>query len=338
MACPGPRAPGTPAGFRGVAGTLTTMRAAGLIGVVLATACAVAVFPAPGAARSVVPMELTVGTDAVWVLGPGTALTRVDAAAGTVTARTTTPQEAGARTLAADGEHLWVLGAGWLGRYDQRTLAPRGAWRVPGSMRDLAVTPGGVWSVAGRPGRVVRVVPGGIAEVPARQTGVAMLTGGAGRMYALAVRRRDGRTRCYLKRLDNATARVVDGEQIGCTPWDVVADGRWVWALYGGGRTILRMDGRTVRPAGPPVRAIPAPIDAAATGGSLLVLGDTALGLRRVDRRRAIPLGPVIEISPPPTALAGGPAGAWAATAAEGGVLMRLADGARQPDLRIPLG
>lgn len=314
------------------------MRPAPHIRAALAVTLGLAAIPAQGAARSTVPMALTVGSDAVWVLGPAGALTRVDATTGTVRARATTPSGSGARTLAADGQALWVLGTGWLGRYDSITLEPRGAWRVPGSMHDLAVTEGGVWSVAGRPGRVVRVVPGGFAEVPARQTGVAMLAGGGGRMYALAVRRRDGRTRCYLKRLDNLTARVVDGEQIGCTPWRVVADGRWVWALYGGGRTLLRLDGRTVRPAGPPIRAIPFPIDAAAAGGSLLVLGDTSLALRRVDRARGVPVGPVIEVSPRPTVLATGPAGGWAVSPAGGGVLMRLADGARQPARSITLG
>ncbi|MCC6833197.1 MAG: hypothetical protein IT200_17830 [Thermoleophilia bacterium] len=281
-------------------------------------------------------MHIAVGDDAVWVAGPGDALTRVDTATGTVAARGST--RGGVTALAADDADLWVLATGRIARYDRRTLAPRGAWRVPRSLRGLAVTGGGVWSVAGGSGRVVRIVPGGIREVPARQTGIAMLAGGGGRMYALAVRRRDGRTRCFLKRLDEATARVVDGAPIGCTPTRIVADGRWVWVLYGGGRTLVRRDGRTARGADHPIRAIPFPIDAATAGGSLLVMGDYGAGLRRVDRTRAVPVGPVIRLTSQPSALAGGPAGAWAASAAGGGVLMQLADGAAQPARTIRLG
>ncbi len=309
-----------------------------LAGAVIAGASALAWPSGHAGALVVEPMALTVGADAVWVLGPGTALTRVDAAGGSVVARGGVPERTGASVLAVDGGDLWVLGTGWLGRYDARTLVSRGAWRVPRTLRGLAVTEGGVWSVVGRSGRVVRIVPGGIREVPARQTGIARLAGGAGRMYALAVRRRDGRTHCFLKRLDGTTARVVDGEPVGCTPSRIVADERWVWALYGGGRTVLRLDGRTVRAAGPPIPAIPFPIDAAAAGGSLLVLGDNGLELRRVDRRRGVPVGPRIALSPRPTVLATGPAGAWAVSPAGGGVLMELADGARQPARTIPLG
>lgn len=291
------------------------------------------------AAFGPVPMNLAVGTDAVWVLGPGRALTRVDVATGVVAARGTPPvAAAGARAMAVDGADLWVLGRGWLGRFDRATLTPRGAWRVPGTMRDLAVTAGGVWSLVGRSGRVVQVVPGGFREVPARQTGLTVLSGGGGRMYALAVRRRDGRTHCFLKRLDASTARVVDGEPIRCTPSRIVADERWVWALYGGGRTLVRRDGRTARGPDRPIRAIPFPVDAAAAGGSLLVLGDHGAGLRRVDRRLSTPVGPVITPSPLPVALASGPSGGWAVSAAGGGALMQLADGPAQPARTIPLG
>lgn len=294
--------------------------------------------PGVAAAYDVVPMSLAVGTDSVWVAGPGGALTRVDVASGTVAARASDPGGAGTRALAVDGGDLWVLGTGRLARLDARTLTPRGAWRVPRTMHELVVTRAGVWSLVGRSGRVVRVVPGGFREVPARQTALATLAGGGGRMYALAVRRRDGRTHCFLKRLDEATARVEDGAPIGCTPWRIVADDRWVWALYGGGRTIVRRDARTARGPQRTVRAIPFPIDAAAAGGSLLVMGDYGAGFRRVDRARAVPVGPVITITPQPAALATGPAGAWAASAANGGVLMELADGATQPARTIPLG
>lgn len=294
--------------------------------------------PGAGAALSTTPMALTIGTDAVWVAGPGAALARVDVDSGAVGARASRPAGAAATAIAVDGADLWVLETGVVRRFDARTLTPRGAWRVPPSLRGLVVTAGGVWSVAGRSGRVVRVVPGGIAEVPARQTGLAMLAGGGGRMFALAVRRRGGRTRCFLKRLDETTARVVDGEPIGCTPSRIVADDRWVWALYGGGRTLVRRDARTARSPSRRITAIPFPLDAAAVGGTLLVLGDHSLRLRRVDRTRAVAVGPAITLTPSPAALAAGPAGAWAVSAADGGVLMQLADGARQPARAIRLG
>lgn len=294
----------------------------------------------PGAAApfSAVPMALTVGDDAVWVAGPGPALTRVDAATGRIDARVRPPAGPPVEVMAVDGDALWTLGSGRLARLDARTLAPRGSWRVPPTLRGLVVTRGGVWSLAGRSGRVVRVVPGGVEDVPARQTGLAMVAGGAGRMYALAVRRRDGRTHCFLKRLDETTARVVDGQPVGCTPTRVVADDRWVWLLYGAGRTVTRLDGRTARHPRGPIRAIPFPVDAAAAGGTLLVRGGYGDGLRRVDRARGVPVGPLVALTPAPAVLASGPAGAWAASAADGGVLMRLKDGSGQPVLRVPLG
>jgi YVTN family beta-propeller protein len=160
------------------------------------------------------------------------------------------PLPGAASMTVADGM-LWVRkGAGTVVQVDPATNAVVGKpLRVPADAEAIAVGDGALW--------VARVAPGDL--------------GAAGK---------DAVTR-----IDLASGRMVATITVGRAPLDlaVTPGGVWVTNSGGGGESVARIDPRTNRLAGRPVRTGASPQSLAVGGGSLWVANHDASTVTRID-------------------------------------------------------
>jgi DNA-binding beta-propeller fold protein YncE len=156
----------------------------------------------------------------------------------------------GARSLAVADRMLWVLASGTVVRIDPATNAVVGKpLRVPADAEAIAVAHGALW--------VATVAPGDLA------------TAGKDRVT----------------RIDLASGRTVATIMVRRAPLDLAAalGAVWVPNAGGGGDSVTRIDPRTNRLAGRPVRTGASPQSLAVGGGSLWVANHDAETVTRIE-------------------------------------------------------
>jgi DNA-binding beta-propeller fold protein YncE len=156
----------------------------------------------------------------------------------------------GARSMAVADGVLWVLASGTVVRIDPETNTVVGKpLRVPTDAEAIAVGDRALW--------VARVAPGDLGT-PGKDA---------------------------VTRIDLATGRTVATITVGRAPLDLVATPGAVWVPNsgGGGDSVARIDPRTNRLAGRPVRTGASPQSLAAGGGSLWVANHDAATVTRIE-------------------------------------------------------
>jgi YVTN family beta-propeller protein len=158
----------------------------------------------------------------------------------------------GARSLAVADGRLWVLtGAGTVVRVDpESNRVVSTPLRVPVDAEAIAVDQGALW--------VAQVAPGDLAT-PHRDR---------------------------VTRIDLATGRTVATVTVARAPLDLAVTPGAVWVpnAGGGGDSVARIDPRTNRLAGHPVRTGASPQSLAVGGGSLWVANHDARTVTRIDQ------------------------------------------------------
>jgi YVTN family beta-propeller protein len=160
------------------------------------------------------------------------------------------PLPGASRMTVADGV-LWVQAAGTVVRIDPATNAAAGRpLRVPADAEAIAAADGALW--------VASVGPGDLGAV--------------------------GEDR--VTRIDLATGRPVATITVGRAPLDLAVTRGAVWVPNsgGGGSSVARIDPRTNRVAGRPIRTGASPQSLAVGGGSLWVANHDAGTVTRIDQ------------------------------------------------------
>ena len=186
------------------------------------------------------------------------------------------PLPGAGRMTVGDGA-LWVHAAGTVVRIDPATNAAAGRpLRVPADAEAIAVADGALW--------VASVGPGDLG------------TAGEDRVT----------------RIDLATGRPVATITVGRAPLDLAVTPGAVWVPNsgGGGDSVARIDPRTNRVAGRPVRTGASPQSLAVGGGSLWVANHDAGTVTRIDQASAKVMAH-IPVPSEPHRVAYGAGAAW---------------------------
>jgi DNA-binding SARP family transcriptional activator/ABC-type branched-subunit amino acid transport system substrate-binding protein len=137
-----------------------------------------------GALSNLVDNHLAATGDAVWAVTPAFAVVRIDAATGTVTARSTAVRAA---AIAAGPAGVWVLGVdGAVARLDEETARPVERASVPASdVGSIAVGADAAWVTSPAEGMLWRIGAGSPARVGAIELtrGVSDVAVGAGAVW-----------------------------------------------------------------------------------------------------------------------------------------------------------
>jgi YVTN family beta-propeller protein len=268
---------------------------------------------------------LAVGVGAVWATSDaGTApiLTRIDPVTNTVVARVPIPLKNLCTDLPGScGEAATGNGALWIARVFDNTVlridpgnnSLAATIRVGSQPEGIATTPGAVWVVNKRGPSVSRIDPATNTVVATIRIGPALaccsdhmsLAVGGGAVWVSLP------STNTIVRINPGTNKVVARVHLSQTPCAFLAVGeRTVWAARGScGGSVLRVNGRTNRPAGT-VKGLTAPIGVAVGFGSVWVADVAASQIVRINPSTNRILGR-LQLSGQPVRLAVGFGSLW---------------------------
>jgi YVTN family beta-propeller protein len=200
--------------------------------------------PAGGARGSNgAPGQVAVGDGAVWVVGGGNTLARLDPRSARVTA---VVHGLSVRSIAVGSGSVWatVADSSDLAEIDARTARVRRRVSIPAAHLDaLAVGAGAVWVADAFDGTLWRVEPGAkittkTIDVGAGVDGVAV---GAGRVWVM------NGLRGTIARIDPQGNAVTKTIAVGGTPRDLAIDAHGVWVALAGSQAAIHAGGAKTR-------------------------------------------------------------------------------------------
>ena len=261
-----------------------------------------ATLPVPGH-----PGAVVAGPDALWVALSGDSqkpggdqpLLRVDLATGEVAHTVLLGGEVS--HLAHAGDRLiasirHVSGLGEVAILDWRSGVVLGHRWFYGPIDQIVLRGNELWAIEGRPGTLLRLDPGTLAQAsaPLRLSPGRTLALASGGGYLWVTAADTGE----VLRIDPAT-HAIKRRHVGGFPIGIVVTGGSVWFADRDGGKVVRLDPRSLRPVGEPIRVGTKPSWVAVAGGSLFVTDQADGTVARIDVHSANRIGLPIRISRP---------------------------------------